>query len=276
MSRQISEIESHYGRGGLMGRIRTALKLDGQSSRQLSPERLAPIDHLHSGGLSWTRRQAAELGLTAQTRVLDLGCGIGGPARYLARTYGCSVVGVDLTAEYVSVARELTQACGQPDVVRFLQADALDLPFEDGAFDAVFCQNLSMNVEDKAALFASVRRVLRRGGRFSTSDHTQGPTGVPYYPVGWASNQAMSFLLTPDDMRSLLEQSGFLIRGWVDGSDEILAQTGRRPTQHGERPKPGSGLEVVMGEDYPKRQANLRRNLAERRLIYITALAVRK
>ena len=276
MSRQISEIESHYGRGGLMERIRRALDLDGRSGGRLSPERLAAIDHLHTGGLSWTRRQAGELDLTAQSRVLDLGCGIGGPARYLARTHGCSVVGVDLTAEYVSVAQELTRACGQSDVVRFLHADALDLPFEDGAFDAVFCQNLSMNVADKATLFASVHRVLRRGGRFSTADHTQGPGGMPHYPVGWASNPEMSFLVTPDEMRSLLQRSGFDIRSWLDGSDDILAQSAGKRTGDEQHLAPGPGLEVVMGDDYPARQANLRCNLAERRLIYITALAVKK
>ncbi len=169
----------------------------------------------------------------------------------------------------------MTRACGLSDRATFIRADALDLPFDDGSFDAVISQNLSMNVPNKEALFASVHRVLRRGGRFSTADHTQGPGGAPVYPVGWASTPAISFLITPESMRRGLQDAGFRVLQWLDGSAEILSLAAAKPSVGPDGNRPPLGLNIVLGNDYPERQANLWRNLQEDRLVYVTALVVK-
>ena len=273
MHAQTTHIERHYGRGDLLDRILTALDHAGHRGREFSPEILGPIEHLHTGGLAFTRDQAHRIGLDWSMRVLDLGCGIGGPARYLASTYDCDVVGVDVTAEFIDVARSLTEFSGLAGRVSFQCADAVCIPFEDGSFDAVFCQNLSMNVEDKARLFAEARRVLRPGGRFSSADHTQGPGGRPYYPTGWAGSDQDSFLVTPSEMRRLLEHSGFRILEWRDHSSDVLTAIKKSRATPVDCASGALGLHVVLGDDYPQRQENLRRGIAEGRLVYVSVLA---
>ena len=268
-------IESHYTHGGLLNRVFVALRDAGYQISELTPEVLAPLEHLHTGGLGFTKEQAEKVGFTKQMQVLDVGCGVGGPARYIGSAYGCSVTGIDLTAEYIEVANELTERCDLSENVKFQQGDALDLPFENGKFDVVFCQNLTMNVDDKSKLFSEFHRVLRPGGTLSSVDHTQGTGGTPYYPIGWANRPEISFLVPPEDMRQLLEQAGFRIVDWIDCSSKVLElATQARKAAKSDSPNP-LGLHVVLGDDYPERQRNLQRSLEENRLVYLMVTAKR-
>lgn len=268
-----TSLQAHYTQGSLLDRIVTALKAAGHDTHQLSPDILGPIEHLHTGGLGFTKEQAEKAGFTSGMKVLDLGCGIGGPARYIASSYDCEVVGLDLTAEFIDVADELTKRCDMAATVRFQQGNALDLPFADESFDVVFCQNLSMNIEDKSGLFREAHRVLRSGGTFTSTDHTQGPGGEPYYPTGWANSADISFLVPPEDMRRLLEHAGFRVREWIDGSSKVLDLARKaRETAGSSEPSP-LGLQVVLGDDYPERQKNLQRSLQENRLVYVMVFA---
>jgi SAM-dependent methyltransferase len=150
-----------------------------------------------------------------------MGCGIGGPARFLAQQ-GCHVTGVDLTPDFVSLARELNARCGLADRIEIRQADATALPFADGTFDVAWTQHVVMNIADKAAFYGEARRVLRPGGRLALFDVVAGDGRTIHLPVPWASSADQNFLLPAGDVAALVEQAGFSISVWDDATDELL------------------------------------------------------
>src|SRR5262249_45118957 len=152
----------------------------------LTPEILATVEHLHSGGLATTREQAKRIALTEDSRVLDVGCGIGGPARDLPPSYGCRGGGIALTPELIWTGRVLTKRSNLADRVMLRRGNALDLPYSDQIFDVVWCQNVAMNIADKDGLFAGVYRVLKPGGLFTSTEYSVGPGGDIIFPVSWA------------------------------------------------------------------------------------------
>ena len=97
------------------------------------------LDQFHTRGLAATAELAELAGITADMSVLDVGSGVGGPARFLAATYGCHVTGVDLSEPFVDAARYLTERTGQSGQVSFQVASALELPFDDGSFTLCCC-----------------------------------------------------------------------------------------------------------------------------------------
>src|SRR5579872_3391880 len=188
------KVREHYKAAGLTDRIKPALAAIVPESQMLTVAQLAPLDQFHTRGILATAELAQAAGLDASTRVLDLGCGIGGPARYLAATFGCNVTGIDLSAAFIDAAIYLTARCGLSDRVSFQVGDALHLPFEDAAFDAVFLQHVAMNIEDRDAAYAEVRRVLAPGAKFITYDLVLRDGDV-LYPAPWARDASASFLL---------------------------------------------------------------------------------
>jgi ubiquinone/menaquinone biosynthesis C-methylase UbiE len=163
-------------------------------------------DQLHVRGAEATVELAELAELREGERVLDVGAGIGGPARYLAERFGVDVTGVDVTAAFVERAGELTRDAGLSDRVRFVHADATALPFADGAFDVGWTQHAAMNIRDKAALYAELRRTA---GRLAVYDVVAGDGGPPEYPLPWASVSGLSFLVTEVELHTLLAAAGF-------------------------------------------------------------------
>jgi SAM-dependent methyltransferase len=207
--------------------------------------------------------------------VLDLGCGIGGPARYLAATFGCTVSGVDLSPGFIDAATYLTARCALAERVTFQTADALRLPFEDGAFDAVFLQHVAMNIEDRTALYAEVHRILTPGGRFATYDVIVRDGDV-VYPVPWARDASTSFLLTEGATRTALERAGFQAVLWRDDSQIALDWFKATLIQAGPPASgPGLSLGAVLGPDFLAMTANLARNIRENRLGVLSAVLTR-
>jgi ubiquinone/menaquinone biosynthesis C-methylase UbiE len=166
MTDTTTKVRQHYSSTDLTDRIKSALATFTREGQRLTVDQLAPLDQFHTRGILATAELATAAGLDASTRVLDLGCGVGGPARYLAATFGCRVTGVDLSPSFVDAATYLTGRCGLTDRVMFQAGDAVHLPFGDAAFDTVFLQHVAMNIEDRAALYAEVHRILTSGSRF--------------------------------------------------------------------------------------------------------------
>src|SRR6266436_1721990 len=181
MAEWAADVQAHWTRPGVLARIDAALTELGHDPQNLSPEILATLEHLHSGGLDTTRRQAKRIALTEDSRVLDVGCGIGGPARYLAHTNGCRVDGIDLTPELIETGQVLTERCQLADRVALRVGNALELPYSEQTFDVIWCQNVAMNIADKAGLFAGVYRVLKPGGLFTSTEYQSGRVGTSYY-----------------------------------------------------------------------------------------------
>jgi sarcosine/dimethylglycine N-methyltransferase len=185
-------LPDHYRATGLTDRLKMALAAFGPEGLRLTPQQLGAIDQFHTRGLAATAELAELAGITAEMSVLDAGAGVGGPARFLAATYGCRVTGIDLSEPFVDAARYLTERTGQGGQVSFQTASALELPFGDGLFDAVLLQHVAMNIADRPRLYREIRRVLKPGGRFATFDVVLNG-GDPHYPVPWAQTPARAF-----------------------------------------------------------------------------------
>ena len=246
-----AKVVGHYGKGGLEEKILTALKNAGIDIEHLTVEDLAPVDEFHVGGLEATKELAAQMELRAGLRVLDVGSGIGGPARYFAAGHGCRVTGVDLTEEFTRVAGRLTRLVKLEGLVDFQAGSALEMPFEPGAFDRASMIHVGMNIADKDALFREVRRVLKAGGLFAVFDVVRTGPGVLSYPLPWAVSEETSFVSSGNEYREALERAGFRLereRGRRDYSVEFTERMIARMAQEG---LPALGLHVVMGEKMP-------------------------
>src|SRR5712691_4354965 len=210
------EVARHYGNAGIAARVLAALREAQGPDAPVTVDGLAPLDQFHGRGPLATRELVALLQPQAGERLLDIGSGIGGPARWIAATFDCHVTGVDLTAEFCEAALALNAATGLADRVRILNGSALALPVPDGAFDAAYSQNVIMNIADKPLFYREAFRALRPGGRLALSNLCAGAAGAPHYPVPWATTSATSFLATPEEMRADLLAAGFDIADFRD------------------------------------------------------------
>jgi ubiquinone/menaquinone biosynthesis C-methylase UbiE len=268
MSDGLDGVRDHYRATGLTERLKTALAAFGPEHLRLTPQQLGALDQFHTRGLAATADLAKLAGITADISVLDVGAGVGGPARYLAATNGCRVTGVDLSEPFVDAARYLTERTGQSGQVSFETGSALALPFEDGRFDVALLQHVAMNISDRARLYREIRRVLKPGGRFATFDVVLD-SGEPHYPVPWARTPATSFLLTPAATREAIERASFRALAWQDDTEAARAwMTQMRASG----PAPSPNLGVVMGPEFAQLTANLGRNVMEGRLGILTAV----
>ena len=268
MSDVLDGVRNHYRATGLTERLKTVLAVLGPEDQQLTPQQLGALDQFHTRGLAATAELAKLTGITADMSVLDVGSGVGGPARFLAATYGCRVTGVDLSEPFVDAARYLTQRTGQSEHVSFHTASALELPFDDGRFDVVLLQHVAMNISDRARLYREIRRVLKTGGKFATFDVVSNGS-EPHYPVPWARTSATSFLLTIAATQEAIEQAGFRTLAWQEDTEAAKAWI----TQlRASGPPPSPNLSVVMGADFAQLASNLGRNLMEGRLGILTAV----
>jgi SAM-dependent methyltransferase len=263
-----TKVREHYSAPGLTDRIKLALAAIAPESQTLTVAQLAPLDQFHLRGILATSELATAVGIEPSTGVLDLGCGIGGPARYLAATFGCKVTGVDLSSVFIDAAIYLTARSGLSDRITFLTGDALQLLFEDATFDTVFLQHVAMNIEDRAALYTEVRRILAPGGRLATYDLVSGDGDV-VYPVPWARDPSTSFLLSEADTRTTLEQAGFRADLWIDDTAAVLDWF--KVVMAGSPPS-GLNLGMVMRPDAQPKTANVARNLRENRLGVLSAV----
>lgn len=259
-----SRISEHYSRSNLLERLRAALREEGIDPDHPTVVQLAPFDHFHGRGLEATEELANALSVSASDRILDIGSGIGGPARYVAERFGCRVTGIDLTAEFCNVARALTRVLRMENRVEFHQGDALSMPLADASFDGAYSMNVSMNIADKAGLYREIYRVLKPGGWLVLSELTQGPGGEGSYPTPWARTAAASFLSTQAQTRQGLETAGFVIENARDTLKEALAfgARSRAAVERGEKP-PHRAVQLIHGELAAEMAANTARGLKD-------------
>jgi len=261
-----SAMNQYWGRENLGQTILDALASAGMDLGALTVDDIAVTDHFHSGGKGATRRLARVAGLAPGMRVLDVGGGLGGPARMLAAEFGCHVTVIDLTESYVHAAAMLTERLRLGHRVSHHVGNALDLPFDDGAFDVVWTQNSGMNIADKARLYAGFGRVIRAGGLLTIQEPMAGPVQPPIFPLMWARDPGQSFLRAPDEMRAFIERAGFRLRAWDDVTTELAGPPA------GAAAPPHSVQRLIMGENLEAITCAGQQNREERRIVMVQAV----
>ncbi len=262
-------IEAYWGRAGLGQAILAALAAAGKDLSALTVDDVAAADQFHGGGKPATERLARVASPPAGTRVLDVGGGLGGPARTLAAKQGCRVTVIDLTESYVKAGELLTERLGLAGQVTHQVGNALELPFPDGAFDMVWTQNSGMNIPDKERLYAGFHRVLRPGGVLAFQEPMAGPVSPPIYPLMWARDASQSFLRSPEEMRAVVERAGFRVRVWDDVTDDAS------PPGPNAAVPPYAIQKLVMGDGLEAITRAGQRNREERRTLTIQAVCDR-
>jgi len=268
------EVSAHYSRGNLLSRLRAALTEDGVDPDRPSIEDLAPYDQFHGRGMEATLEIAQLMQVRPTDRILDIGSGVGGPARYVASRFGCGVIGIDLTPEFCDVARHLTRLLQLEDRITFEVADALAMPFGDASFDGAYSMNVSMNIADKGAFYREICRVLKAGGWLVLSEIAKGEGADLDYPTPWALSADTSFLSTPEQTQRGLHEAGFDVVRFRSRLEESQAfgVRSRAMVEGGQKP-PHRAVTLVHGALAPQAIANTARGLTERRIIPIEVLS---
>jgi len=266
-------IQTHYARADLGDVILAALEKAGKDVNRLTPEDLAPIDQFHIRGRTATLELAQAAGLDAAKYVLDVGSGVGGTSRCLAKEFGCRVTGIDLTEEYCRAATMLTAKTGLAHLVDYRQGDATKLPFDDQAFDVVWTEHVAMNIPDKTRLYKEMHRVLKPGGTLAIYDVLAGPSGPVLFPVPWARTPDTSFLVQPNELRKLLEGAGFTVTDWSDTTEAARAWFVSLAEKIRKEGFPSLGFHVLLGADFKVMAQNQGRNLQEARIVLAQIVA---
>src|SRR4051812_20190572 len=261
-------VAHHYGLGhdaigGIADRVLAALREVNGPDAPVTPEALAPIDHFHGRGVLATGELVALLKPQPGERLLDIGSGVGGPARWIAAKSGVHVTGVDLTPEFCAAARALNAACGMTDRVTIIEGSALDLPVPAAAFDRAYSQNVIMNIADKPRFYREALRALRPGGLLALSNTCAGEAGEPYFPVPWATTSDTSFLATVEQTRAELTEAGFEIVSFEDTTDTHRAAAQRERTRLEGADLPVLSPRLLMGERLREMRINSVRSLAD-------------
>jgi len=273
--KQTTNIAKHYSSGSLLEKIRAGLAVMNATG-VIDADVLAPVDEFHIGGRQATVPFLDQLDLGPGARVLDLGCGLGGPARFAAQRYGAQVTGVDLTPEFVETGNALCQMTGLQDQVDLHVGSILDLPFADATFDAAYMIHVGMNIADKHTLCAQAARVLKPGAVIGIYDVMQITDEQIAFPVPWASTPDQSALATPADYRAALETAGFTVLRETDRTGyarDFFA--GIAAAQKPANGPPPLGLHLVMGPETGTKIANMVANISTGRIAPVELIARR-
>lgn len=266
------EISGHWSMGDLAKTILAALEKAGVDTENLAAKDLEPIDNMHGGGAGATREMMALLSPTPDQHLLDIGSGIGGPARLLASEKGVKITGIDLTAEFCDVAAMLTEKTGLSGLVGFQQGSALELPFDDVSFDGAYTHNVTMNIPDKASFYAEAHRVVKPGGLFVSVGLAKGLGGPPFFPVPWAKVPKDSYLVSPDETCWLIEEAGFEIVQMIDKTEAMLEFFDQDRKKAAAEGPPVLSVQVILGADGLERLKNSARSVEEGRTTPVEVL----
>ena len=271
----MKHIHGYYSPNNLYNKIIEGLNEIGKDLSKVTLDDLQPVDEFHIRGDLATKELIELSGFSPDMHILDVGCGVGGSTRRLSHESGCSVTGIDLSDEYIDAAERLTQLLDMQDRVKFHAASALELPFDDNTFDGAWSIQMNMNIEDKTGWLKEVYRVLKPGGRAVLYEVCGNKNTPVYFPVPWAQDSSMSFLVPPESFRDVITSTGFEIEVWNDKTDLAQKAFAHATEPIGEQDLPELGVHLLVGSDIRTKAYNLHRNLDDERVSLIETVAVK-
>jgi len=261
-----THIKNHYSKAQLFEEIIERLMMQGINLNKISRSDLSGVDEFHVRGAEVSREIAKEINLD-ENRVLDVGCGIGGPALMLADEFNCNVTGIDMSHEFILTARKLSELVGLRDKTQFLQGDALELPFENGSFEVAWTQHVQMNVSDKTGFYSEIARVLTDNGRFIYYDIFRKNSSDLDFPVPWANDPSISFLGTIQNMETILKNLGLTKVQTTDQTDNAIEFFSGMFERNNKSGPKRLGLDILMGDSTPEKFGNLLKGLKENKIV---------
>jgi len=263
-----------YVHGDLLNAIEAALPSLGKTTENVTIEDLAPVDEFHIGGRLATDNLINQLNFSEQGHVLDVGCGLGGAARYVATNYKSRVTGIDLTPEYIETGKALCSWLNLDKDITLEHGSALSMPFQDNMFDGGYMLHVGMNIDDKASLFSEIYRVLKPGSFFGVYDIMRQNDGELIYPVPWARESSTSKLSTPDEYRRALNDAGFNVSSENNRRDfslDFFKKLREKIAANGGPPP--LGLHTLMRESTAEKIKNMVDNISSGRIAPIEIIA---
>ena len=263
----ITDIENFWTRGDLYSRINQAMSDSGLNNKKLEIEDLFPIDQYHARGIGATKDLGKRMPITKNQKILDVGCGLGGPARYYAKEFKCHITGVDITPSFIEIGNKFNRLTSMSTMVDLYVGNGEKLEFEDEVFDGAYSQHVTMNISDRMKFFSEIYRVLKKGSFFAFTEHGLGPEGDPIFPLPWADNQEMSFLLPLENTNAILKEIGFQNIKIIETSDKYIAGYEKLIQKQPKSEKPTLGIHVIGGSSMHERSINSMRSIKENRTL---------
>ena len=271
----MKHIHSYYSPNDLYNSIIEGLNSIGKELSEITLDDLQPVDEFHIRGDVATKELIKLSRFTPDMHILDVGCGVGGSTRRLSSETGCRVTGIDLSDQYIDAAERLTQLLAMQERVTFQAASAIALPFDDNSFDGAWSIQMNMNVEDKVSWLKELYRVLKPGGRAVLYEVCGNKNAPVHFPVPWAQDSSMSFLVSPEAFRDVITFAGFDIDVWNDKTDLAQKAFAHMTEPVGEPNLPELGVHLLVGNDILTKAYNLHRNLDEERVSLVETVAVK-
>ena len=268
-------IEDQYYKPDLFEDIFERLQEQGVNTTNISRTDIAGVDEFHVRGAEVSKELAKEFNLT-NANVLDVGCGIGGPSRMLADEFNCNVTGVDISFEFIRTAYKLTELVGLEEKTRYIQADAIDLPFDDGTFDVVWTQHVQMNIKDKVKFYSEINRVLSKKGILIYYDIFKKNGKDVNYPVPWADDASVSFLGPIKAMNKILKKLKFTELQTTDQTSQATLFLTNLVEKMKKNGQPKLGLNVLMGDSTKEKLTNTLNGINEDRIELQSGIYQRK
>ena len=258
-------VSAHYARRDLQASIEAGLDALDLSPETVAVDDLAQVDEFHIGGRAATEAFMAHLPIKKDERWLDIGCGLGGAARFAASNYGCRIMGLDITPDYIDVGTTLCDWVGLGGAITLELGSALRIPHTAEHFDGAYMLHVGMNIPDKARLFAEVYRVLKPGGTYGIYDITHtGVEGDLAYPVPWTTHPYRNHTTTPAAYEAMLVATGFTLQHVEDRTAFALNFFEEMRQAHATATQPNPlGLNILMQDSTKTKVGNVVAGLKE-------------